>query len=141
MRGKSVKLLDDPEFNQVCNCLDNRMKELSKEGYVQPRIQADVIMVEQENDMWSCKILGSDTPKQLVDTLLYIFGVHFAMCAGVEHHSLRVGDKSQITMHMENGLRYLLYKEDVSKTRQGGLNHRKVKPKVVHAYENVSNPD
>ena len=141
MRGKHVKFLDDDEFIAVRNCLDNRMKELSKQGYAQPRNQAGVITVEQENDMWLRKILGSETPKQLVDTLLYLFGVHFAMRAGVEHRSLRVGEKSQITLHMENGLRFLLYKEDVSKSNQGGLDHRKIKPKIVRAYENVTNPD
>ena len=41
----------------------------------------------------------------------------------------------------DNGIRYLLYKEDVSKTRQGGLDHRRIKPKIVRAYENKANPD
>ena len=141
MRGKNVKFLDDGDFIAIRNCLDNRMKELSRQGYVQPHNQAEVITVQQENEMWSRNILGCDSPKQLVNTLLYLFGVHFAMRAGVEHHSLRVGDKSQITLHMENGLRYLLYKEDVSKTKQGGLDHCKIKPKIVRAYENVSNPE
>ena len=141
MRGRSLKLLDDEDFVAIRNCLDNRMKELSRDGHVQPRNQADVITVDQENDMWLHNILGSSNPKQLVETILYLFGVHFAMRAGVEHRSLRVGLTSQITIHSENGVRYLLYKEDVSKTKQGGLKHRKIKPKEVRAYENIANPD
>ena len=99
MRGKSFKFLDDPEFSQIRNCLDNHIKELSRDGVVQPRNQADVITVEQENDMWNHGILGLSNPKQLVETLLYLFGVHFAMRAGIEHHSLRVGELSQITVY------------------------------------------
>ena len=34
-----------------------------------------------------------------------------------------------------------MYKEDVSKTCQGGLKHRKIVPKIVHAYENVFQPE
>ena len=141
MHGKSLKLLDDSEFASVHNCLDNRMKELSHEGCVQPHNQADLISVEQENDMWERHILGSSNPKQLVDTMLYLFGVHFALCAGAEHHALCVGPCSQITLHSDGGLRYLLYHEDVSKTKQGGLQHRKIKAKEVHAYENLANPE
>ena len=108
---------------------------------VHARNQAIVISVEQENDLWERKILGDASPKQLVDTLLYLFGVHFALRAGVEHRSLRVGPTSQITLHNEGNFRYLLYKEDVSKTRQGGLKHRKVVPKKVRAYENLFQPE
>ena len=67
---------------------------------------------------------GGSNPKQLVDTILYMFCVHFALRAGVEHRSLRVGPNSQITVHVENSLKYLLYKEDISKTRQGGLKQK-----------------
>lgn len=36
---------------------------------------------------------------------------------------------------------YLEYSEDISKTNQGGLDHRTVKRKVVRAYQNTDNPD
>ena len=38
------------------------------------------------------------------------------------------------------GSPYLLYTEDVSKNRQGGLKHRKLTPKCVRAYENTEKP-
>ncbi|XP_046544802.1 uncharacterized protein LOC124255007 [Haliotis rubra] len=37
---------------------------------------------------------------------------------------------------MSDGRSYLCYTEDVSKTNQGGMTQRKLKPKVVPAYEN-----
>ena len=39
------------------------------------------------------------------------------------------------------GLKYLEYKECTSKCNQGGLMSRFVKPKVSHAYQNVTNTD
>ena len=64
MCGKSFKFLDDTVC-QICHCLDNHMKELSREGHVQPHNQANVITVKQKNDMSSCHILKCLTPKQL----------------------------------------------------------------------------
>ena len=67
------------------------MKDLSHDGIVHQRNQAVPITLEQENELWAKNILGSLNPKQLVDTILYMFGVHFTLCAGQEHRSLRVG--------------------------------------------------
>ena len=53
------------------------MKELSREGSVHPRNQAVPITLEQENSMWEKNILGSSNPKQLVDTILYLFWCTF----------------------------------------------------------------
>ena len=44
--------------------------------------------------------------------------------ANPKPNCLRVGPNSQITVHVENSLKYLLYKEDISKTRQGGLKQK-----------------
>ena len=109
------------------------MKELSRDGLVHPHSQAAVITIEQEKSMWEKNILGSSNPKQLVDTLPKMFGVHFTLRAGVKHRSLRVGMNSQISVQQDSTLRYLLYNEDVGKTRQGGLQHRIIVPKMVRA--------
>ena len=63
INGRKLKLLDDEKFVNVCNCLDNRMKDLSREGNVHPRNEAVPITLEQENDMWSHNILGGSNPK------------------------------------------------------------------------------
>ena len=117
------------------------MKELSKDGNVQPHRKADIISVNDENLMWDLNVLGSGTPKQLVDTVLYLLRVHFALRATVEHHALRVGPKSQLTLGLDRDHRYLEYHEDVSKTCQGGIDHRNVGRKKVRAYANIAEPE
>ncbi|CAC5415514.1 MET [Mytilus coruscus] len=87
-------------------------------------------------------ILGVDNPQQLLDTLHYLFGLHFALRGGTEHRRLRLNSNPQITGPFQDKdakLRYLLYKEDVSKANAGGLKHRKVVPKCVRAFENPEN--
>ena len=139
--GRNVHFLDDNEFIEVRHSLDNRMKELSKDGNVQPHRKADIISVNDENLMWDLNVLGSGTPKQLVDTVLYLLGVHFALRATVEHRALRVGPKSQLTLGLDRDRRYLENREDVSKTRQGGIDHHNVGRKIVRAYANIAEPE
>jgi hypothetical protein len=68
--------------------------------------------------------------------------LRFALRAGQEHRALRVGENGQITV--KRGLqnrRYLEYHEDVSKTNRGGIQHRKIQPKITRAYENIAKPE
>jgi hypothetical protein len=44
------------------------------------------------------RILGTETPQMLLDTLLYTLGLHFALTVGQEHRALRVGENGQITV-------------------------------------------
>ena len=99
------------------------MKDLSHKGIVASHCHADKITLDHENLMWEHGVLGSNQPKQLVSTLLYMFGIHFALCAGAEHCALRVGDNSQITELFDGqfGLKYLYFVEDFAKNRQGGI--------------------
>ena len=51
MYGHELRLLEDEQFIQVCNTLDNRMKELSHQGIVAPRKHAEEITLAHENLM------------------------------------------------------------------------------------------
>ena len=118
------------------------MKELSEQGLGIIRKQASVISISQQNELWECGYLGSDTLQKLLDTVLYLLGLHFALRAGEEHRKLRLGENSKIVIkNDEEGRRYLEYIEDVSKSNRGGLLHRKVNPKVTIAYEDTEQPE
>lgn len=141
LNGREMKFLLDSEFTALRNTLDTQMKELAARGLRVRRKQAEIITITEEETMWK-SVLGSDTPKKLVDTLIYLFGLNFALRACKEHRNLRCGPDSQIEVKVDvQGRRFLRYTEDVSKSCQGGLNHRRIVPKSVDAYENVENPD
>lgn len=140
MHGREMKFFSDPEFITLRNIVDTHMKQLASNGYKARRRQAEVIEQDEEEKLWEKGVLGDSTPQKLVDTVLYLFGLHFALRAGQEHRSIRF-HKSQVSLQSDKeGLRYLCYNEDMSKTHQGGLKHRKIKPKTVRAYENIKNP-
>ena len=86
--------------------------------------------------MWTSNTLGEENGKQLVETLVYLFGLHFALRGGKEHRRLRSVNPQVVLKYDEKGKKHLEYTEDVSKTNAGGLNHRKTKPKITRAYEN-----
>lgn len=100
--------------------------------------------MEEEELLWEQQILGSTNPTQLVHTLVHLIGLNFALRGGAEHHRLRMPENNgqlQI-VHQQKGKKCLVYTEDVSKANQGGgLDHMKVKRKVVHAFPNTNNPE
>ena len=139
--GKLYKFLDDPDFFYLKNTLDNRMKQLSKEGKIAPRIKAMPISLEEEEMLWEKGILGDENPTKLVDTLLYLLGIHFALRAAKEHKDLKVDQQIKVMFDAEVALKYLYYEENTSKCNQGGLASRFVEGKKSRAYQNVVNSD
>ncbi|XP_046565575.1 uncharacterized protein LOC124274278 [Haliotis rubra] len=70
--GKAYKFLTDDAFLQIKNTLDNMMKRRAKDPSSKPPVQAEVITPEEEEVLWAKGVLGSDNPKQLLDTIFYL---------------------------------------------------------------------
>ncbi|KAK6186295.1 hypothetical protein SNE40_008360 [Patella caerulea] len=112
------------------------MKKISNMGLGNLRKQAEPITDNEEEQMWKCGVLGSHNPRLLVNTLIYLNGLHFSLRSGQEHRKLRFKNSQICLLTRIDGTSFLRYKEDVSKTYQGGLKHRKVAPKTVDHYPN-----
>ncbi len=99
----------------------------------------DPITVENEEELWSQGLLGSDSPKQLCETVMYLVGLSFTLRGGKEQRLLRCPPYDrQITVQSRvDGTKFLEYREDLqSKSNQGGLATRKWQPKVIKALGN-----
>ena len=141
MNGKNVDLFKDPEFADMRVCLDSEMKRLQKSGLGSKTKKAVPLTIDEEELLWSKGLLGSGSPQILVDTMLVMNGLYFALRSGSEHRQLRA-DPCQITLHEPPSHRpYLEYIEDFSKNRSGGLKGRKLKPKIVQHHSNPDNPE
>ncbi|KAL5016718.1 hypothetical protein ScPMuIL_006307 [Solemya velum] len=81
-----------------------------------------------------------DTPQLLLDTLVYLLGLNFALRAGNDHKNLRWTNPQLSLVSSKTGEESLRYTEDISKTNQGGLKSRKIKRKVVFAFPNTTEP-
>ena len=133
--GFLYKFLCDEEFVQIKNTLDSVMQARAKSGIGIRKKQAEIVSQEEEDIMWDKGVLGSSSPDTLVKTLIYLFGLNFALRAAQDHRNLRWSPNPQIELLTDScGIKFLRYTEDVSKANRGGLKHRKVKGKVVDAY-------
>lgn len=136
--GTSFKLLKDSEFQQIQGTLDMRMKQLKAKGVGLKRKSAEVLSQDEIDTMWSKQILGCDEPKKLVETMIFLNGINFALRGRQEHRQL-TWQNFHILVKGES--KVLVYTETVSKNNPGGLLHRKRDPKTVEAYENKGKPE
>ena len=104
---------------------------------LKPR-QVVVVSEEIENFFWDKSFLGNN-PEVLLRTTFYLIGLNFGMRAGDEHRKL---SSTNFSFHTDSeGREYLLYSDGVSKTKQGGLKHRKLTPRSSRAYGNAECPE
>lgn len=114
--------------------LDAEMKRLQTMGLGSKVKQAEPITEEEE------ELLGDHTPQALLDTMVYMIGLYFALRSGREHRELHFTN-SQIQVIQREGERsYLVYTEDSSKNHPGGLRGQNVNRKIVKHHENTDNP-
>ena len=124
-----MNFFKDPQYAGFRKTLDGEMKRLRSLGLGVKRKQAEPITVEEESSLWDHGLLGDHSPQSLLDTMIYLCGVHFALRSGQEHRSLQI---TQIDlMQPTDGESYLVYVENFSKNNAGRLSHRKVQPKQV----------
>ena len=136
-----VNLLEDPEFAEFRGVLDVKRERQNATGkYIQKK-KAGVIIIEMEERLREKGLLGNHSPRALLDTLVYLIGLNFALRSGEEHRRLRF-KPSQIKVGVTpvGKAPYIVYCEEISKTNQGGLKSRKVVPKKVVHHANEENP-
>ena len=93
-----------------------------------------------EETLWKNGLLGDHSPQVLLDILVYLIGLNFALRSGEEHRRL-CHKPSQINVTNPDGeAPYIAYTEDISKTNQGGLKSRKIIPKSAIHHANLQNP-
>ena len=133
-----INFFKDVEFHSFRTILDSEMKRLKASGLgIVKRVEP--ISFNEEEKLWSNNVLGSTSPQVLLNTVIYMCGVYFALRSGKEHRDLQF-DQIRIEA-TPSGKRCIKYTENASKNNPGGLKHRKIEPKTVVHFENSSDPD
>ena len=134
-----LDIFKDQQFSDFRRTLDAEMKRLRSLGIGTTTKQAEPITDAEEQRLFDLRKLGPDTPQSLLDTMVYMCGLYFALRSGQEHRNLSV---SQIKLvEPTDGIPHLVYTENVSKNNPGGLHKRKLKPKMVIHHANVKEPN
>ena len=130
----------NPEFDGFRKTLDAEMKRLKRSSEVPcaPK-KAEPISAAEEEMLWENGVLGSHSPQGLVDTMVFMAGLYFALRSGDEHRHLkfrciRLVEKPGCTP-------CLIYTEATSENNPGGLKNRKLQNKEVTHYANLQRPD
>ena len=134
----TLDIYTDSKFAEFRSTLDAEMKRLQQKGIGSVKRQAEPITEVEEDILCSKGLLGDHTPQALLNTIIFMNWVYFALRSGKEHRELR-HESSQIQRDGERP--YLEYTEDESKNRPGGLRGRHIARKVVKHHANLSNPD
>ena len=84
-----IDFFKDPEFCSFRVSLDAEMKRLQSKGVGSVHKQAEPFTMEEEELLWERKILGDHSPEALLNTMIYMNGLYFALRSGEEHRQLR----------------------------------------------------
>ena len=136
----AIDFFKSPEFASFRKILDAEMKRIKSDSTVQTHPKrAEPILQYEEDLLWKNGVLGSHSPQSLVDTMVFMSGLYFALRSGEEHRSLSFSSVELV--EKEGSIPYLIYTETVSKNNPGGLKHRKVEPKQVKHFANSECPE
>ena len=118
-----LDIFKDKQFSESRRTLDAEMKGLRSLGIGTSTKQAEPIIDAEEEHLWTLGKLGPDTPQSLLDTMVYMCGLYFALRSRQEHRNLSV-DQIKL-VEPADGVPHLIYTENVSKNNPGGLHNRK----------------
>ena len=85
----STDFFKDAEFASFRQTLDAEMKRLKSAGLGSQPKQTEPLSEEDEEKLWQAKVLGDHSPQALLNTMIYMNGVYFALRSGIEHGQLR----------------------------------------------------
>lgn len=133
-------IFNDPEFSECRRALDGQMKQLARNGFVKAPRRAQVISELQEQQLWNDDILGDSSPMQLLETMVFLLGLHLGLRACQEHRDIEFGENSQLQLVENDGSTRLVYTERQSKNKKHGIKRSRIEPKVVSILPNERDP-
>ena len=78
------------------------------------------------------------SPQALLDTMIFMCGMYFALRSGKEHQDLQFNQIELI--EPTDATPYLIYMENISKNNKGGIAQRKLDSKVFRHHASIKNP-
>ena len=137
-KENKISIFTQKEFSASKEVLNSQLIQSANAGMAKPKRKAELITIEMEEKLWEHNSLGCSNPRQLLNSLIYFFGMHFSLRASGEHRALEYGDNSQIKLINSSEGEYLQYVERRSKNHTFSLNSCS-EPKSTRLYRAVNN--
>ena len=117
----------DTRFKPLQSTMDCFFNKLHAGGVGRQVQHAETISGEEEDKLWTSKVLDIATPRGLLNAVFYTIGKSFCLRGGQEHRSLKISQLKRMEDHY-------VYYENVSKNCNGSFRKLHVKSKVVPLY-------
>lgn len=112
-------IIRDREFDQCNKILEGKARQLRELGRGKRPNAAKPLTLQEEEMLWENEKLGNGSPRALINTMWWLLTQQFGLRGRQEHHTMAVEDFG--FGEDDNGVEYVTFKENPTKTRQGGL--------------------
>ena len=119
----------DHRFRALKGTIESTYSELRKNGVGAEVKHTPIVTKEEEEMLWSKKVMGVDLPRQLQRTIFFYVGKVFCLRGGVEQRALKPSQ-----FQRRHGPDHYVYIENGSKNNPGTT--VRVENKVVPVYRN-----
>ena len=123
-----VSIIRDRVFSTSRAVLEGKCKNLREHGKGKRPNKSNSLSESEVNILWECGQLGTHSPMSLIDTIWWLFTLHFGLKGRQKHHSMTVSDFQ--FKKDDFGNEFVTFAEGVTKTRQSGLHE---KHRLIHS--------
>ena len=125
-----VSIISDRVSSTSRAVLEGKCKNLREHGNDKQPSKSNSLSESEVNILWECGQLGTHFPMSLINTIWWLFTLHFWLRGRQEHHSMTVSDFQ--FKKDDFGNEFVTFAEGITKTRQSGLHekHRLIQPKI-----------
>jgi len=125
---KKINMFQDDIFKESVKAMNTAMKESARCGLVSGVLASRPISIEDENTLWEAGVLGWNSPKQTLNTAVFLLSIHTSVRGGKELRSWTYGENSPFRFDCRQGKEVLVYCETHGKTYQGTASSMRLDP-------------
>jgi len=137
--SEDLNIFQDVSFKLLKNVCDSVFKKLYSKGIGVETKATLVILMNEEDKLWTSGMLSMDSPIGLLRAVFFYNGKHFCLRGGQEQRNLKLSQfvrETAVVSGKEFGC--YIYREFGSKNHQGEFNCLNLQNKVVKQYENIA---
>ena len=125
-----VSIIRDRVFSTSRAVLEGKCKNSREHGKGKRPNKSNSLSESEVNILWECGQLGTHSPMSLINTIWWLFTLHFGLRGRQEHHSMTVSDFQ--FKKDDFGNEFVTYTEGMTNTRQSGLHekHQLIQSKI-----------